>query len=211
MITYYLCVKTHQKTGLKYLCQTKSADPYNYKGSGTNWQKHLKEYGNVHTTEILRECYTKEELKKYGLYYSSLWNVVESDDWANLKPEDGGGGWYLTGDKNPQKRKDIREKTSLGMKKYLLENPRSEERKKQHSEWNKSYWTAERKIQHINCLKNRKNTNGTVAVTDLDGIGKRIPKIEYDTMTKNSNIMLQEYVSAVSNEANRRRILKTSP
>ena len=100
---YYLCVKTHQKTGLKYLCQTKQNNPHKYRGSGVNWLKHLKEHGHEHTTEILHECHTKEELKKYGLHYSSLWNVVDSIEWANLKPEDGGGGWYLFGDKNPQK------------------------------------------------------------------------------------------------------------
>lgn len=89
----YLYVKTHQKTGLKYLGMTTKSDPYKYKGSGKMWKQHLKEYGNDCTTEILLETTDKEEIKKAGTYYSKLWNVVKSDNWANQKVESGTGGW----------------------------------------------------------------------------------------------------------------------
>ena len=42
---YYLYVKTHKVTGLKYLGQT-SKDPFKYNGSGTRWTNHIKKYGN---------------------------------------------------------------------------------------------------------------------------------------------------------------------
>ena len=86
----YLLVKTHNKTGLKYLCQT-TRDPHKYNGSGIYWKRHLKVHGKDHSTEILKECTTKEELKYWGIFYSNLWNVVKSEDWANLKPEEGDG------------------------------------------------------------------------------------------------------------------------
>ena len=92
MSIYYLMVKTHNTTGLKYLCQTKHPDPYAYLGSGTYWRRHLKKHGKEITTEIIKECQTKDELKHHGLHYSELWNVVESKEWANLKPETGDGG-----------------------------------------------------------------------------------------------------------------------
>lgn len=88
----YLYVKTHNKTGLKYLGKTTSKDPYKYKGSGTWWINHINTHGYDVTTKIIKECLSNEELKKWGIYYSNLWNVVESKKWANLKPEEGDGG-----------------------------------------------------------------------------------------------------------------------
>ena len=89
----YLYVKTHQKTGLKYLGMTTKFDPHKYKGSGKLWKQHLKEYGNSYTTDILLGTTDKEEIKKAGTYYSRLWNVVKSAEWANQKIESGTGGW----------------------------------------------------------------------------------------------------------------------
>jgi hypothetical protein len=91
MSIYYLCVKTHKITGLKYLCQT-SKNPFLYNGSGSAWKNHLKVYGKQHSTEVLKECNNKQELRKWGLYYSNLWNVVRDNNWANLKVEAGDGG-----------------------------------------------------------------------------------------------------------------------
>ena len=92
MTIYYLYVKTHKITGLKYLGQTSASDPHRYPGSGVDWKVHLKEYGYNYTTEILRECQDKNERREWGLYYSNLWNVVDSEAWANRIPETGGFG-----------------------------------------------------------------------------------------------------------------------
>jgi hypothetical protein len=89
----YLYVKTHNVTGLKYLGKTIRKDPHKYPGSGTRWTNHLKVHGYDYTTTILKECTSNEEVKELGLYYSELWNVVDSDDWANLKPENSAGGF----------------------------------------------------------------------------------------------------------------------
>lgn len=88
----YLYVKTHNVTGLKYLGKTTKKDPHKYLGSGIHWRNHLLKHGKDYSTEILKECQSKEELKEWGIYYSNLWNIVESSDWANLKLEDGDGG-----------------------------------------------------------------------------------------------------------------------
>lgn len=90
-MTIYLYVKTHNKTGLKYLGMTKSKDPHKYKGSGIYWVHHLAIHGCDYSTEIIKECIDKADLTQWGLYYSNLWNVVESLNWANLKPESGDG------------------------------------------------------------------------------------------------------------------------
>jgi len=85
----YLYKKTHQVTGLKYLGKT-TKDPYTYLGSGLEWKSHLKEFGKFIDTEIIKECHSKEELSEWGRYYSKLWNVVDSVEWANKIPETGG-------------------------------------------------------------------------------------------------------------------------
>lgn len=88
----YLYVKTHNKTGLKYLGKTTKTDPHKYPGSGHIWRRHLKKHGYDYTTEILLVTEDKNELKDVGLKYSKMWNVVESKDWANLRDESGDGG-----------------------------------------------------------------------------------------------------------------------
>ena len=94
----YLLVKTHAQTGLKYLCKTSRVDPHKYLGSGVYWRDHLTHHGTNHITEIIKECYSNDEVKYWGAYYSKLWNIVESKDtngkkiWANLIPETGSGG-----------------------------------------------------------------------------------------------------------------------
>jgi hypothetical protein len=95
MITY-LYVKTHSVTGLKYLGKTTKQDPHNYPGSGTYWKRHLRLHGYDYTTEILKECTSNEDVRTWGLYYSELWNVAVSDEWANLISESGDGGGDYT-------------------------------------------------------------------------------------------------------------------
>lgn len=87
----YLYVKTHNKTGLKYLGKTTSSDPHKYPGSGKYWTRHLQKYGYDYSTEIIKECETIDEIREWGLYYSKLWNVAENNEWANLILEQGEG------------------------------------------------------------------------------------------------------------------------
>jgi hypothetical protein len=88
---YYLYIKTHKLTGIKYLGQT-SQDPYQYQGSGKRWNNIIKKYGNEVETEVIFESVNKEDIKTKGIYYSKLWNIVEDDTWANIVPEEGSGG-----------------------------------------------------------------------------------------------------------------------
>ncbi len=119
----YLYVKTHNQTGLKYLGKTTDSDPHAYPGSGLYWSYHLKQHGKDYSTEILLETEDPTEIQKVGQYYSTLWNVVESNDWANLQPEEGQGfvsGKYhhskRPGYVNPAKREENRKRASERMK-----------------------------------------------------------------------------------------------
>lgn len=91
-MSMYLYVKTHNKTGLKYLGKTEQSDPHKYHGSGKRWCNHLKKHGYDYTTEIILETNCKQELKEKGIFYSNLWNVTKSKEWANIVPEQGDGG-----------------------------------------------------------------------------------------------------------------------
>jgi hypothetical protein len=90
---FYLYVKTHNITGLKYLGQTSSTNPHAYKGSGVFWRRHLQKYGSDFSTQILLATDDKDELKATGEFFSRLWGVVRNRQWANLKEESGDGGW----------------------------------------------------------------------------------------------------------------------
>lgn len=90
---YYLYIKTHNKTGLKYLGQT-SKDPFTYKGSGKYWLAHIKKHGYDVSTEILLNTNDKLELMNAGIKYSIEYDVVQSNEWANLIEERGPGGSF---------------------------------------------------------------------------------------------------------------------
>lgn len=91
-----LMIKTHNKTGLKYFCKsTKTGSALRvYKGSGVDWNKHLKIHGKDISTEIYAvfdETNNIQRLMLEGtaLEYSELNNIVNSDKWANMIPENG--------------------------------------------------------------------------------------------------------------------------
>lgn len=93
---YYLMIKEIEQTGLKYLCKRKQyADPFDhvkYKGSGKLWRRILSAHPEYTIKTTVLGLYDKDDLAKYGLHYSNLYNIVESSEWANLMPETGDGG-----------------------------------------------------------------------------------------------------------------------
>jgi hypothetical protein len=87
----YLYIKTHNITGLKYLGKT-TQDPFMYKGSGKKWINHIKKHGNDVSTEIIGEYESLEEFVKNSVIISEKYDIVNSNDWANLRIESGDGG-----------------------------------------------------------------------------------------------------------------------
>jgi hypothetical protein len=94
MKIHKLMIKTHLISGLKYLCYTRTSGILydNYKGSGTRWKKHLKKHGDLIKTELIFETTDKDEFKRVAIQKSIEFDVVNSNDWANLKIEEGDGG-----------------------------------------------------------------------------------------------------------------------
>ncbi len=91
----YLLIKEHLNTGLKYLCKhvaSSFSECETYKGSGTYWKRHLKQHGNNVKTICLFVTENENEFRKVAKKYSICFDVVNSNDWANLCNEEGQGG-----------------------------------------------------------------------------------------------------------------------
>lgn len=121
----YLYIKQHTVTGLKYFGKTIKNDPEKYKGSGTDWLKHIEEYGNNVDTLGLWEFNDLKECSEFALQFSKDNNIVESKDWANLVYENVISGTY--GLKHSENTKAKMSRASKG-------KPKSEAHKKKMRE-----------------------------------------------------------------------------
>ena len=79
---YYLCMCT--TTNIKKL--------FSYKGSGKRWKLHLAKHGNYISTCILGHAHSRDAFIKLAAPYNKIWNVGSSENFLNLKPEEGDGG-----------------------------------------------------------------------------------------------------------------------
>lgn len=86
-MAYKLMIKTHNVTGLKYLCITKRRNWEQYTGSGTYWKAHLKKHGINFSTELLYDTENYDDFVEQCLFYSALYNVALSEEFANQIPE----------------------------------------------------------------------------------------------------------------------------
>jgi len=92
-IPTWLYVKQHNQTGLKYFGQTKSDNPYTYKGSGKYWLRHLSVHGNDISTIWCYRFTNKQNLVDFATRFSTQNNIEKSKEWANLMNENGLGGF----------------------------------------------------------------------------------------------------------------------
>lgn len=94
----YLYIKQHRITGKLYLGKTSGTEQYlleQYNGSGKHWSRHIKKHG-IEYVDTIWYClyYDKDELVKFALMCSEQWGIVDSDDWLNIKPENGLDGGF---------------------------------------------------------------------------------------------------------------------
>jgi hypothetical protein len=167
MIVLYL---KESPLGLKYLGKCVNTDPYKYKGSGTIWRRHLKAH-NISASEIkttiLFETDDKEELKKIGLYYSALWDVVKNKEFANLIPEHGDGGNTGGFKKGIKFTEEHKKKLREARKKY---NHSPETNKKRAASISKVKKGVSLTEEHKQALKKPKDKNKNCATCEICGI-----------------------------------------
>lgn len=195
MIILYL---KESPLGLKYLGKCTSTDPYKYLGSGKIWKMHIKKHNltsNDIKTTILFETEDKEEFKRIGLYYSELWNITESSEFANLRPENGDGGWgHIKGiskskewkEKNSKRIRTIeeRKKMSESMKGRVFSKESRKKMSESRSRQKDSIETIKKRAKsiseakkgnplsesHKNALKKPKDKDKNCAICELCGI-----------------------------------------
>jgi hypothetical protein len=118
----YLLIKTHEKTGLKYLCKHEAqsfSDCERYSGSGTYWKLHLKKHGKHIKTECVFMTEDKNEFKKVALEYSLKYDVINSKEWANLCNEEGQGGNTVIDKKLHGEKTKLGQRNPISRKKHL--------------------------------------------------------------------------------------------
>ena len=165
--TIYLYLKTHNETGLQYFGMTKQ-DPYKYRGSGKRWKNHLFKHGNNVRTEIIFESEDKDEISDVGIFYSGMWDIVKSPRFANLKIEEGDGGFDHINDGSEEHKERCRRAAKSVKNRYVFtEQDRiagntsfqgkshTEETKKKISEANKIAQKGEKNSNYGNvwCVK----------------------------------------------------------
>jgi hypothetical protein len=130
----YLYIKQHSITGLKYFGKT-TKDPYTYNGSGKHWTRHIKKHGKEHIITVwVSDLFHDKSIVDYALQFSKDNNIVESKEWANLKPEnglDGGGtpGIVLSYETRIKMSKPKSDETKAKMSAFLKGKPKSDETK----------------------------------------------------------------------------------
>lgn len=85
----WLYVKKHSVTGLLYFGKTTLSTPINYIGSGKYWRNHLKVHGTQIETIWCMLFTDYSDLIEFAELFSEFFDVAKSDDWANLKAENG--------------------------------------------------------------------------------------------------------------------------
>jgi hypothetical protein len=107
----YLYVKQHQSTGLLYFGKTICRDPFAYQGSGTYWKRHLKKHGPDISTIELWGFDNQDDCTRFALEFSEKHCIVESKEWANLRPENGLDGGAVGTKSSEETKAKLRART----------------------------------------------------------------------------------------------------
>ena len=220
IVPTFLYVKRHQKTGKMYFGKTQKANIESYSGSGVYWLKHIKKHGKEFIENVwVSEAFTDEEdLIEFATFFSEEFDIVNSENWANLQEENGidgapkgvansgpsgaqNGMYGRTGDKNPfyDKRHNPEQIQKWSETRLGELNPN----------FGGKAFTEEtlKKLRKPKPNKeNYKGTPGKITCIDKNGNAVQIDKDVYSNQKLiSSNQSEWEYVNTNSKEAKRRR------
>ena len=104
-------------TKMKYFGKTRSTDPFKYTGSGIHWKRHIAVHGKSHIKTLKIWSFDDiEACTKFAVSFSKRNNIVESNEWANLKVENGLDGGSLKGRKDKEETKKRKSTARLNKK-----------------------------------------------------------------------------------------------
>lgn len=176
---YYLMLKTHNITKLKYLCfhygTRKSC--YTYNGSGFYWRAHLSKHGIDITTDILLESSNKDEISARGIQLSKEWDIVKSDKYANLTIEDA----QTTAE--PLHRPEVRKKRLRSMRDRIRKYGLTEKEKRSKEKSVKAMQQADVRERAATTLRSRL-ASGHFTEKEKERGAKRTERIKRDGFTE---------------------------
>lgn len=117
----YLYIKQHLTTGKLYFGKTVK-NPETYLGSGVHWKRHINKHGKENVVTLWYCLFFDEEsITSFAVLFSNQQNIVESDNWLNLIPENGLDGG-LKGISFSDKHKENISKAKVNEGKWVGEN-----------------------------------------------------------------------------------------
>lgn len=116
----FIYIITNLTNDMKYLGQRKFSDGWeNYLGSGIYIKRAVKYYGKENfEREVIRICYSKEELNEAEYYYSVFFDVVNSANWYNLCYGGGATAGYRHTEESKKKMSEDRKGENTGENSY---------------------------------------------------------------------------------------------
>lgn len=216
----YLYVKKHSKTGLLYFGKTTRKDVVKYLGSGKYWKKHLAKHGNEHVETIwISEAFDNpEKLKDFSLLFSELFDIENSEKWANLREENGLDGAPKGIKVSENNNFKTRNPSGSGDKNPFFGKKHSEEQKQKWSENKKGSLNpnydgkafTEETIKKLKKPKQRKEnykgSPGKITCIDKSGKAVQITTDMYNEQKKSGTPMSEwNFVNTRSKEALFRR------
>ena len=141
----YLYIKQHSITGKCYFGKTVNKDPIKYPGSGTYWKAHIKIHGRKFVETLWFKLFTdRDELIKIATLFSEQQDIVKSDRWLNLVPENG-----MDGNTKGMPGKKHSEETKLRLSKINTGKQYSEEVKDKLSKMRKGMKKSPEHVEKV--------------------------------------------------------------
>lgn len=126
----FLYIKQHSGTGKLYFGKTTRKNIEKYTGSGKHWTRHINFHGKDKVVTLWFCLFTDVTLLvDTALSMSNIMSITESDEWLNLKPENGldggsskGFGGFTGKQHSPEHIEKLRK---LGKERPITDNMRN--------------------------------------------------------------------------------------
>jgi hypothetical protein len=172
----YLYIKQHSITGKLYFGVT-SKNPEIYLGSGKRWTNHIKKHGKEHVVNLWYCLFLDQEsCTEFALNFSNQENIVESNEWLNLTPENAKDGVCQTSATKDKISKALTGRTLSSETCHKIHIAKDGQHKGENNPNFGNNWSVEQKLASSTKMK------GRVTVLNLEtNKYESVSKLEYDT------------------------------
>lgn len=191
----WLYVKKHRNTGLLYFGKSMLKDPGKYNGSGKYWKNHLVLHG-MHIDTIWCELFTdRDDLVEFAELFSSFFDIVKSDKWANLIAENGLDGGSDKGRPGHTFSEESRKKISLANTGRVVSE---EEKQKKREKLTGRVFSEETKIKMQK--SNRSSTDTTRKKISVANTGRELTEAHRQKLSDAARARKRMSMSAETKE-----------